>query len=91
MIEEFSIMTKMNTLQYRVEYLILTNFFQLFAYSSDFRQCHVKKINESFDEFNFFGLIYGPDGTFNMKPVNDLLHFNNEFPHVNNIIWKIRC
>ncbi|RMZ95134.1 EF-hand domain-containing D1 [Brachionus plicatilis] len=49
---------------------------------SNYRKCQVKKINESFDEFNFFGLVYGPDGAINMKPVNDLLHFNNEFPHM---------
>lgn len=42
----------------------------------------MKKINESFNEFNFFGLVYGTDGSINMKPVNDLLHFNNQFPHV---------
>ncbi|CAF0709531.1 unnamed protein product [Brachionus calyciflorus] len=48
---------------------------------SNRRQCEVKKINETVDEFNFFGLVIDKDGLFNMKTANDLLHFNNDFPH----------
>ena len=48
----------------------------------DFRECKVKKINETVDEFLFFGLVVDSNGLFNMKSAADLLHFNNEFPHV---------
>lgn len=48
----------------------------------DHKECVVKKINESVDDFNLFGLVIGPDGAFNMNPVNELLHFNNDYPHV---------